>query len=131
MGENKCHVPSTHPGKNLGRGAFGKVVQASAFGMGNVSGCRTVAVKMLKGAKPFLQVLQSIQLSFYFYLIFFTLYFPLPSTRGRHSQRAQSPDDRTENPQLYRTPSQCCEPTGSLHQAGRFADDRDDILDKA
>ncbi|XP_051910449.1 vascular endothelial growth factor receptor 1 isoform X3 [Hippocampus zosterae] len=35
-------------GKNLGRGAFGKVVQASAFGMGNASGCRTVAVKMLK-----------------------------------------------------------------------------------
>ncbi|XP_061777484.1 vascular endothelial growth factor receptor 1 isoform X2 [Nerophis ophidion] len=35
-------------GKNLGRGAFGKVVQASAFGIDGASSCRTVAVKMLK-----------------------------------------------------------------------------------
>ncbi|XP_054621079.1 vascular endothelial growth factor receptor 1 isoform X3 [Dunckerocampus dactyliophorus] len=35
-------------GKNLGRGAFGKVVQASAFGIDNAFDCRTVAVKMLK-----------------------------------------------------------------------------------
>ncbi|XP_061521967.1 vascular endothelial growth factor receptor 1 isoform X2 [Phycodurus eques] len=35
-------------GKNLGCGAFGKVVQASAFGIDNASSCRTVGVKMLK-----------------------------------------------------------------------------------
>ncbi|XP_070709059.1 vascular endothelial growth factor receptor 1 [Pempheris klunzingeri] len=35
-------------GKPLGRGAFGKVMQASAFGIDNTSSCRTVAVKMLK-----------------------------------------------------------------------------------
>ncbi|CDQ95582.1 unnamed protein product, partial [Oncorhynchus mykiss] len=35
--------------KPLGRGAFGKVMQASAFGIDNSTGCRTVAVKMLKG----------------------------------------------------------------------------------
>ncbi|KAM9839361.1 LOW QUALITY PROTEIN: vascular endothelial growth factor receptor 1 [Aulostomus maculatus] len=35
-------------GKNLGRGAFGKVMQASAFGIDSTSSCRTVAVKMLK-----------------------------------------------------------------------------------
>ncbi|XP_068199661.1 vascular endothelial growth factor receptor 1 [Antennarius striatus] len=35
-------------GKPLGRGAFGKVVQASAFGIDNTTGCSTVAVKMLK-----------------------------------------------------------------------------------
>lgn len=35
--------------KPLGRGAFGKVMQASAFGIGNSTGCTTVAVKMLKG----------------------------------------------------------------------------------
>ncbi|XP_039601441.1 vascular endothelial growth factor receptor 1 isoform X2 [Polypterus senegalus] len=35
-------------GKSLGRGAFGKVVQASAFGINKSSSCRTVAVKMLK-----------------------------------------------------------------------------------
>ncbi|CAL8324386.1 unnamed protein product [Boreogadus saida] len=34
--------------KPLGRGAFGKVMQASAFGMDNSSSCTTVAVKMLK-----------------------------------------------------------------------------------
>lgn len=36
-------------GKSLGRGAFGKVVQASAFGIKESPTCRTVAVKMLKG----------------------------------------------------------------------------------
>uniref|UniRef100_A0A3Q1GY33 receptor protein-tyrosine kinase n=1 Tax=Acanthochromis polyacanthus TaxID=80966 RepID=A0A3Q1GY33_9TELE len=35
-------------GKPLGRGAFGKVMQASAFGIDNAAGCKTVAVKMLK-----------------------------------------------------------------------------------
>ncbi|MGH0182615.1 UNVERIFIED_CONTAM: hypothetical protein FKN15_010486 [Acipenser sinensis] len=35
-------------GKSLGRGAFGKVVQAAAFGIKKSSTCRTVAVKMLK-----------------------------------------------------------------------------------
>ncbi|XP_020500898.2 vascular endothelial growth factor receptor 1 isoform X1 [Labrus bergylta] len=35
-------------GKPLGRGAFGKVMQASAFGMDNATSCSTVAVKMLK-----------------------------------------------------------------------------------
>ncbi|XP_060717273.1 vascular endothelial growth factor receptor 1 isoform X1 [Tachysurus vachellii] len=39
--------------KPLGRGAFGKVMQASAFGIANSTGCTTVAVKMLKeGATP-------------------------------------------------------------------------------
>ncbi|KAF3836506.1 hypothetical protein F7725_029064 [Dissostichus mawsoni] len=36
-------------GKPLGRGAFGKVVQAAAFGIENTTSCTTVAVKMLKG----------------------------------------------------------------------------------
>ncbi|XP_051869259.1 vascular endothelial growth factor receptor 3, partial [Pristis pectinata] len=35
-------------GKTLGHGAFGKVVEASAFGIDKSSSCRTVAVKMLK-----------------------------------------------------------------------------------
>ncbi|XP_032360311.1 vascular endothelial growth factor receptor 1 [Etheostoma spectabile] len=35
-------------GKPLGRGAFGKVMQAAAFGIDNDTRCRTVAVKMLK-----------------------------------------------------------------------------------
>ncbi|XP_007662302.2 vascular endothelial growth factor receptor 1 isoform X1 [Ornithorhynchus anatinus] len=35
-------------GKSLGRGAFGKVVQAAAFGIKKSPTCRTVAVKMLK-----------------------------------------------------------------------------------
>nr|XP_023650731.1 vascular endothelial growth factor receptor kdr-like [Paramormyrops kingsleyae] len=36
-------------GKTLGHGAFGKVVEASAFGIDKRSTCTTVAVKMLKG----------------------------------------------------------------------------------
>lgn len=36
-------------GKVLGHGAFGKVVEASAFGISKSSSCETVAVKMLKG----------------------------------------------------------------------------------
>ncbi|KAM8881731.1 vascular endothelial growth factor receptor 1 isoform 1-T1 [Synchiropus picturatus] len=35
-------------GRNLGRGAFGRVMQASAFGIDSKAGCETVAVKMLK-----------------------------------------------------------------------------------
>lgn len=39
--------------KPLGRGAFGQVMQATAFGIDNSTGCRTVAIKMLKeGATP-------------------------------------------------------------------------------
>lgn len=36
-------------GKTLGHGAFGKVVEASAFCIDKISTCKTVAVKMLKG----------------------------------------------------------------------------------
>uniref|UniRef100_A0A8D2LUM6 Vascular endothelial growth factor receptor 2 n=1 Tax=Varanus komodoensis TaxID=61221 RepID=A0A8D2LUM6_VARKO len=35
-------------GKPLGRGAFGQVIEADAFGIDKATGCRTVAVKMLK-----------------------------------------------------------------------------------
>nr|XP_032812408.1 vascular endothelial growth factor receptor 1 isoform X1 [Petromyzon marinus] len=35
-------------GKTLGRGAFGRVMEAAAFGIDKSSTCRTVAVKMLK-----------------------------------------------------------------------------------
>ncbi|KAI4569150.1 hypothetical protein MJT46_006444 [Ovis ammon polii x Ovis aries] len=38
-----------HLGRVLGHGAFGKVVEASAFGINKGSSCDTVAVKMLKG----------------------------------------------------------------------------------
>lgn len=38
-------------GKTVGRGAFGKVVQATAFDLERSSSCKTVAVKMLKGGK--------------------------------------------------------------------------------
>lgn len=36
-------------GDPLGRGAFGQVVEAAAFGIEKVTTCTTVAVKMLKG----------------------------------------------------------------------------------
>ncbi|XP_077409815.1 vascular endothelial growth factor receptor 1 isoform X2 [Vanacampus margaritifer] len=47
---NRWEFPREHLklGANLGRGAFGKVVQAFAFGLDDASSCRTVAVKMLK-----------------------------------------------------------------------------------
>ncbi|CAI9532743.1 unnamed protein product, partial [Staurois parvus] len=35
-------------GKPLGRGAFGQVVEADAFGIDTTGTCKTVAVKMLK-----------------------------------------------------------------------------------
>lgn len=41
--------PLASLGKTLGHGAFGKVVEASAFGIDKSSTCKTVAVKMLKG----------------------------------------------------------------------------------
>lgn len=43
---------SINPGKILGAGAFGKVVEATAIGMGEDNdGTKRVAVKMLKGEK--------------------------------------------------------------------------------
>ena len=36
-------------GKPLGRGAFGQVIEADAFGIDKTATCKTVAVKMLKG----------------------------------------------------------------------------------
>lgn len=38
-----------HLGDPLGRGAFGQVVEAAAFGIEKATTCTTVAVKMLKG----------------------------------------------------------------------------------
>lgn len=38
-------------GEPLGRGAFGQVVEASAFGIEKATACTTVAVKMLKGER--------------------------------------------------------------------------------
>lgn len=38
-------------GEPLGRGAFGQVVEAIAYGIEKASTCTTVAVKMLKGMK--------------------------------------------------------------------------------
>lgn len=48
-----ANLPPT--GRVLGHGAFGKVVEASAFGISKGSSCDTVAVKMLKGARAVLQ----------------------------------------------------------------------------
>lgn len=39
---------SASPGKTLGSGAFGKVVEATAYGMSKADTVMTVAVKMLK-----------------------------------------------------------------------------------
>lgn len=36
-------------GKTIGRGAFGRVAQATAYDIDEISSCKTVAVKMLKG----------------------------------------------------------------------------------
>lgn len=44
-----CNWLPAPTGRVLGYGAFGKVVEASAFGINKDSSCDTVAVKMLKG----------------------------------------------------------------------------------
>lgn len=42
------NICKSYTGKTLGAGAFGKVVEATAFGMGKDDSALTVAVKMLK-----------------------------------------------------------------------------------
>lgn len=42
-------LPLVTVGKPLGRGAFGQVIEADAFGIDKTATCKTVAVKMLKG----------------------------------------------------------------------------------
>ena len=44
MFERVCVIP----GKTLGSGAFGKVLRATAYGLGSPDSVVTVAVKMLK-----------------------------------------------------------------------------------
>lgn len=44
---------SLQPGKTLGAGAFGKVVEATAYGLGEEDNVMRVAVKMLKGEAVF------------------------------------------------------------------------------
>lgn len=102
-------------GKPLGRGAFGKVIQAAAFGIDNANSCSTVAVKMLKGTRSGPWYSEKIKFCDNIYA---TLFCPL-STRGSYSQRTQSSDDWTEDPQPHWTSSECSQPTGSLHQTGR------------
>ncbi|KAL7981923.1 hypothetical protein Chor_000980, partial [Crotalus horridus] len=48
MGQDSTRAFIKIEGKTLGHGAFGKVVEASAFGIDKSSTCKTVAVKMLK-----------------------------------------------------------------------------------
>lgn len=56
------------PGKPLGCGAFGKVMQASAFGIDNAS-CSTVAVKMLKGVRLHPQKWNSFVENYFIYVL--------------------------------------------------------------
>lgn len=46
--ENNSFVSAISSGKTLGSGAFGKVVEATAYGLANADSMMTVAVKMLK-----------------------------------------------------------------------------------
>lgn len=46
-------------GKVLGHGAFGKVIEASIYGISKSNSLDTVAVKMLKGEDRFLRVLRT------------------------------------------------------------------------
>lgn len=46
---NNVTVESVIVGEPLGRGAFGQVLEAAAFGIEKATTCTTVAVKMLKG----------------------------------------------------------------------------------
>lgn len=46
--ENDSCVSVIFSGKTLGSGAFGKVVEATAYGLANADSTMTVAVKMLK-----------------------------------------------------------------------------------
>ena len=55
------HVLSLQTGKILGAGAFGKVVEATAYGLGKEDNVIRVAVKMLKG--KILYILESLLLS--------------------------------------------------------------------
>lgn len=47
---HKC-VIICFPGEPLGRGAFGQVLEATAYGIEKATTCTTVAVKMLKGMR--------------------------------------------------------------------------------
>lgn len=48
---NNSFLSVISSGKTLGSGAFGKVVEATAYGLASADSTMTVAVKMLKGER--------------------------------------------------------------------------------
>lgn len=83
---HKCIIPY-FSGEPLGRGAFGQVVEAIAYGIEKATTCTTVAVKMLKGMRHLLTGLKLA--SNIFHLTQLTAVF---SDRGRYFQRVPRSD---------------------------------------
>lgn len=77
------------PGEPLGRGAFGQVVEATAYGIEKATTCTTVAVKMLKGMKHLFTGLKLT--SNIFHLTQLIAVFSI-SDRGRYLQRVPCSD---------------------------------------
>lgn len=84
---HKC-IPCS-PGEPLGRGAFGQVVEATAYGIEKATTCTTVAVKMLKGMKHLFTGLKLT--SNIFHLTQLIAVFSI-SDRGRYLQRVPCSD---------------------------------------
>lgn len=100
-------------GEPLGRGAFGQVVEATAYGIEKATTCTTVAVKMLKGTKHLFtdfRICHRAQLTALFSI----------SNRGRNLQWVPRSDVWAEDPHPYWSPSQCGQPSRSLHQTRRW-----------
>lgn len=107
---HKC-IPCS-PGEPLGRGAFGQVVEATAYGIEKATTCTTVAVKMLKGMKHLFTDLKLT--SDIFHITQLTTVFSI-SDRGRYFQRVPCSDVWAEDPHPYWSPSQCGQPSRRLH----------------
>lgn len=82
------HIAPTPPGAVLGSGAFGKVVEATAYGLGTDDVTR-VAVKMLKRQSTNLHHYQH-HCSMYHILLIWCPYFMYSSTASAHSEEREA-----------------------------------------
>lgn len=83
------HIAPTPPGAVLGSGAFGKVVEATAYGLGTDDMTR-VAVKMLKRQSTNLHHYHQHHCSMYHILLMWCPYFMYSSTASAHSEEREA-----------------------------------------
>lgn len=113
--ENNSFVSVMSLGKTLGSGAFGKVVEATAYGLANADLTMTVAVKMLKCklCQQACRWSECLKIWIKWNLVNYNCLFLPHSKRSFHRERGA--DVRAESPHLPGKSHKYRQPAGSLY----------------